>query len=554
MKSDSIKKGMEKTPHRALLYATGLSKSQIEKPFVGIASSFTDLVPGHIDLRILERQVEKGVCSAGGTPFIFGVPAICDGIAMGHQGMRYSLPSRELIADVVESMCMAHALDALVLLTNCDKITPGMIMAMARLNIPSIVVTAGPMISGRHKVRRLSFVRDTFEAIGKCCNGEMTENELQELEIEACPGPGSCQGLYTANTMACLTEAMGLSLAGSATALAVSAKKRRIAYDSGIRVVEMLKEGLNPDKLLTQASIENAIKVDMALGGSTNSTLHLLAIANEAKVKITLDDFDRLSNETPQIVKLRPSGEHFMEDLEFAGGIPAVLKALLPKLNDTVTVSGIKLNKIAEKAQIHDMDVIHSMEKPYSNEGGIAVLKGNIAPDGAVVKTLGVDSTMFCFKGKARVFNTEEESVKAIMNDNISHGEVVVIRYEGPKGGPGMREMLSPTSALVGKGLGKHVALVTDGRFSGGTRGLCIGHVSPEAMEGGLISLIEDGDIIEIDVNKRLMNLIVSEETLNKRKQNCSIPKSKVESGYLARYSALVTSASTGAVFKSNLL
>ena len=550
MNSDSIKKGVDRTPHRALLYGTGISERQMKSPFIGIASAFTDLVPGHVDLRTLERHIEKGIHSAGGASFVFGTPAICDGIAMGHRGMHFSLPSRELIADVVESMCMAHSLDGLVLLTNCDKITPGMIMAMARLNIPAIVVTAGPMISGRHEGRRLSFVRDTFEAIGKCINKEITESELCELEIESCPGVGSCQGLYTANTMACLTEVMGLSLAGCGTALAISAKKRRIAFDSGFRVVEMVKEQLTPDKLITKASVENAIKADMALGGSTNSTLHLLAIAHEANADVSLDDFDRLSKETPQIAKLRPSGDHFMEDLEFAGGIPAVLHALKSKLNDTPTVSRFSTLEIAEKAKIFDKDVIHSIENPYSKEGGIAVLKGNIAPDGAVVKTLGVDPGMMVFNGSARVFEKEELAVSAIMKDEIKKGDAVIIRCEGPKGGPGMREMLAPTSALVGKGLGTHVALITDGRFSGGTRGLCIGHVSPEALEGGLISIIQDGDTVEIDVNKRSLNLVVSEDEINKRKQNWVPSKPKIEKGYLSRYSTFVSSASTGAVFR----
>lgn len=550
MKSDMIKKGIEKTPHRALLYATGLSKKQINSPFIGIASSFTDLVAGHVDLRTLERHIEKGIHSAGGTSFVFGVPAICDGIAMGHKGMHYSLPSRELIADVVESVATAHALDGLVLLTNCDKITPGMIMAMSRLNIPAIVITAGPMISGRYKGRRLSFVRDTFEALGKYMNKEISEEELCGLEIEACPGAGACQGLYTANTMACLTEVMGLSLAGCATALAVSSKKRRIAFDSGVRVVEMVQEGLTPDKLITKKSIENAIRADMALGGSTNSTLHLLAIAHEAKVDVTLDDFDRISKEAPQICKLRPSGEYFMEDLEFAGGIPGVLKSLESKLNDTPTVSQLSLKEITSMAGIYDNDVIRSMDNPYSQEGGISVLKGNLAPAGAVVKTLGVDPSILTFKGVARVFDSEEDSINAIMNDSIKKNDVVIIRYEGPKGGPGMREMLSPTSAIVGKGLGQHVALITDGRFSGGTRGLCIGHVSPEAMEGGLIGLVHDGDIIEIDVHKRSINLVITDEEINKRKQNWKPIKPKIEYGYLSRYSSLVTSASTGAVFK----
>lgn len=550
MRSDAIKKGIEKTPHRALLYGTGLSQSQMQKPFIGIASSFTDLIPGHVDLRILERHIEKGIHAGGGASFVFGVPGICDGIAMGHKGMHYSLPSRELIADVVESVALAHSLDGLVLLTNCDKITPGMVMAMARLNIPSIVVTAGPMISGRFEGRKLSFVRDTFEAIGKCCNKEISEDELQELERESCPGIGSCQGLYTANTMACMTEVLGLSLAGSATALAISAKKRRIAYDSGVRIVEMVKEDLTPDKLITRESIENAIRTDMALGGSTNSTLHILAIANEANTGNTIDDFDRLSKDSPQFVKLRPSGDHFMEDLEFAGGIPAVLNRMQDQLNDTPTVTGLSLKEIARRSEVYDENVIHSPQNPYSKEGGIVVLKGNLAPEGAVLKTLGMKESMFKFKGSVKTFEREEDSVKAIMNDEIQKGDVVVIRYEGPKGGPGMREMLSPTSALVGKGLGEHVALITDGRFSGGTRGLCIGHVSPEAMEGGLIGLLKDGDIVEINVHERSINVAMSEEEIEKRRSEWSAPAPKIEKGYLRRYAAFVSSASTGAVVK----
>lgn len=550
MKSDAIKKGIDKTPHRALLYGTGLTKSQMEKPFIGIASSFTDLIPGHVDLRTLERHIEKGIYAGGGTSFVFGVPAICDGIAMGHKGMHYSLPSRELIADCVESFAMAHSLDGIVLLSNCDKITPGMIIAAARLNIPAIVVTAGPMISGRFEGKPLSFVRDTFEAVGKCCSGEISEEELASLEMESCPGSGSCQGLYTANTMACLTEVIGLSLSGTGTALANSAKKKRIAYEAGFTVVEMVKDNLTPDKIITKESLENAIKVDMALGGSTNSTLHLVAIALEAGIELSLDDFDRLSKITPQIVKLRPSGDYFMEDLEFSGGIPAVLAAMKDKLNDTPTVTGVNTLEIASKTKIPANTIIKKDEEAYSKEGGIAVLRGNIAPEGCVVKTLGADPSVFNFKGTARVFDKEEDSIKAIMDNVVKAGDVVVVRYEGPKGGPGMREMLAPTAALVGKGLGDKVALITDGRFSGGTRGLCIGHISPEAMEGGLIALIQDGDPIEIDVYGRKINLAVSDEELEKRKADWAPPAPKVTSGYLSKYAKFVSNAAKGAIVK----
>ena len=548
MKSDKVKKGLERTPHRALMLATGISKRHLNKPFIGIASSFTDLVPGHINMRILERFIERGVEAAGGTPFIFGIPALCDGVAMGHEGMRYSLPLRELIADSIECVARAHQFDGLVLLTNCDKINPGCLLALARLDIPSIVVTAGPMLSGRYKGKRLSLVRDTFEAIGRYKKGEISKKELEFLEESACPGAGACQGMYTANTTACLIEALGLSLPGTACALAVSAKKQRLAYEAGLRVVELVKEDLRPSKILNKSAFYNAITLDMALGGSTNTVLHLLALAKEAKVDVTLKDFDKISKRTPHICNLRPGGQYFMEDLEFAGGIPAVLKRLLPKLEDNITVSGKTIKEIAKKAEIFDEDVIRPLNKAYHKEGGIAVLWGNLAEQGCVIKQSA--SEVKVFEGKARVFDSEEQALKEILNKKIKPGDVVVIRYEGPKGGPGMREMLAPTSAIVGLGLGKKVALITDGRFSGGTKGICVGHISPEAAEGGLIAYLKDGDKIKIDIPKRKIEVALSKAEIEKRKKEIKILPPKVKSGYLLRYSKLVSSASWGAAFK----
>jgi len=550
MKSDDITKGLERAPHRALLYGTGFPKSALDLPKVGIASSFTDLIPGHVGMRDLERAIEKGIHTGGGYAFLFGIPGICDGIAMGHSGMKYSLPSRELIADMVETVASAHCLDGLVLLTNCDKITPGMLMAAARLDIPAIVVTAGPMLSGRYKMKKLSLVRDTFEAVGKCQQGLISEEEVEGLEIEACPGAGSCQGLYTANTMACVTEALGMSLPGSATALAVSAKKRRLAFESGRRVVSLIREGITPRQIMTPAAFENAIRIDLALGGSTNTVLHIPAIAADADLETPLELFDRLSKDTPHITSLRPGGEYFMEDLEYAGGIPAVLNRLLNKLKDSPTVSGQSIIRIAEEAQIFDEEVIHSLDNPYHAQGGIAVLRGNLAPDGAIVKQSAVSEKAMRFTGQARVFDSEEKAMQAIMSKEIAEGSVVIIRYEGPKGGPGMREMLSPTAALVGMGMSDTVALITDGRFSGGTRGPCIGHVSPEAMEGGPIALVQDGDRITIDIPAGKLVLDVDEETIADRRKKWIAPVGRVQKGYLKRYAQLVTSANTGAILR----
>ena len=550
MRSDRIKKGLERVPHRALLYATGLTKEEMKRPFIGIATSFNDLVPGHIGMRTLERFIEKGVHTGGGHSFFFGVPAICDGIAMGHTGMHYSLPSRELIADMIESVTMAHALDGLVLLTNCDKVTPGMLMAAARLDVPSIIVTAGPMHTGMYKMKRRSFVRDTYEAIGRFKNKEITEEELSDLEFCACPGGGSCQGMYTANTMACVTESLGMSLVGCATGLEGSADKRRIAFDSGVRIVEMVKEDLTPRKIMTMDAFENAIRIDMALGGSTNTALHIPAIAHEAGIELPLELFDMISRETPNIVKLEPAGDHFMEDLEYAGGIPAVMNRLKKSLKDNITVSKKNIKEIAESAKVIDSDVIRTKENAYYKEGGIAVLKGNLAPNGCVVKQTAVNEKTKHFIGRARCFDSEESAMQAILGGKIDAGDVVVIRYEGPKGGPGMREMLAPTATITGMGMADKVALITDGRFSGGTRGPCIGHISPEAMEGGPIAFVQEGDKIEIDIPNRRIELKVENSELNKRKANWKPPEPKIKKGWLARYAKVVTSANTGAVVK----
>ena len=550
MKSDTIKSGIEKAPARALLYATGVCKEDLKKPFIGIASSFTDLIPGHVHMRRLEAAIEKGIYAAGGVSFIFGIPGTCDGISMGHQGMHYSLPLRELIADAIECVTTSHCLDGLVLLTNCDKITPGMMMGLVRLNIPGIIVTAGPMISGRHGQKRLSFVRDTFEAVGRKKSGKITQEELDCLEQEACPGPGSCQGLYTANTMACISEAIGLSLPHGATALAISAERDRIAYNSGQKVVELVKNNITANQILNKKSLENAITVSTALGGSTNACLHVPAIAKEANIEIKIETFDEISLKVPHITNLRPGGDHFLEDLHFAGGIPAVMKRLESELNDCLTVSGLKTSEIIKHATIFDKDVIRDRENAYHNEGGIAVLKGNIAPHGSIIKQTALSDEMRLFKGPACVFDSEEDSMKAIMDGKIKDGMIVIIRYEGPRGGPGMREMLSPTSALMGMGLGESVALITDGRFSGGTRGPCIGHVSPEAMDKGPIAIVEDGDEIVIDIPNRKLDVCLSNDEITERLTKLTLPAPKITKGYLAKYSRYVSSADKGAILE----
>jgi dihydroxy-acid dehydratase len=551
MKSDVIKKGVERAGHRALLHATGVTRDSLSKPFIAVISSSNDIIPGHIGLKDLERFIEKGIHTGGGYAFFASVPGICDGIAMGHKGMSYSLPSRELIADMVETFLSGHSFDGVVALTNCDKITPGMLMGIARMNIPSIVVTAGPMISGRRGSRRLSLVQDTFEAVGRFKAGKITEAELSRCELEACPGPGSCQGLYTANTMSCVTEALGMSLPGCGTALAVSSKKRQIAFDSGIKIVELVEKNVLPRQILTKESFENAVMVDMALGGSSNTVLHIMAIANEAGVALDLNTFDRLSKNIPQITNIQPNGTGLMEDIEYAGGIPVVMKSLKSKLHNIQTVCGKDLYAIVDESENFDQETVRPVSNPYKNEGGIAILYGTMAPDGAVVKQAAVSKKMMTFTGSARVFNSEEEGMRAIMDKKIVAGDVVVIRYEGPKGGPGMREMLSPTSALIGMNLQDSVALITDGRFSGGTQGPCVGHISPEAMEGGIIALVEDGDKISIDIPARKIDLLVDEKELKKRKDVWTQPQPKVKTGYLSRYAKAVTSANTGAILKA---
>ena len=550
MRSKTIKEGIERLPHRALLYATGIPRSEMGKPFIGVVTSFTDLIPGHIGMRDLERFIEKGVHTGGGYPFFFGVPGICDGIAMGHGGMHYSLASRELIADMIETVAEAHRLDGLVLLTNCDKITPGMLMAAGRLNIPSIAVTAGPMMSGRFKGRRLNLTSDTFEAVGKFRKGLISSGELAELEMCACPGAGSCQGMYTANTMACVTEALGMSIPGCATALAVSSKKRRIAFESGRLIARLVIKNITPRKIMNLKAFENAIMVDLALGGSTNTVLHIPAIAHDAGIDLPLEVFDRLAVKTPHITDMLPGGKNYLEDLDNAGGIPAVLKRLRGQIRDNITVSGKTVFSIADAAEVYDEDVIRPLNKPHHKQGGIAILKGNLAPGGAVVKQSAVTKNMMKIEGAAIVFDAEEDAMKAILGGKVRPGHVVVIRYEGPKGGPGMREMLSPTSAIAGMGLSESVTLITDGRFSGGTRGPCIGHISPEAMEGGPLAVVRNGDIIKVDIPRRRLELAVPKDEISRRLKAWKRPAPKITKGYLARYARSVSSAGEGAVMR----
>ena len=540
MRSDNIKKGIARTPHRSLLMATGVSKKNMESPFIGIASSFSDLVPGHIGMRDLERQIEKGIHSNGGQAFIFGVPAVCDGIAMGHSGMQYSLPSRDLIADCVETVANAHQLDGLVLLSNCDKITPGMLIAAARINIPTIIVTAGPMLDGESRCEKLTMIKGAFEAIGKYRNGEITEERLLELEEASCPSAGACQGLYTANTMACLTEVLGMSLPYCATAAAVSSQKRRIAFESGMQIVDWVRKDIKPLDIITRDSLRNMIIADLGMGGSTNSFLHILALASASGVNVSLSDFDELSHKIHQFVKLEPSSSITMTAFHQAGGVPAVVDELIksvPEFKATREFAGV----------YSDKSIIHPYSEPFTTKPGLGILRGNIAPEGSVIKISAVDESCYEFEGVAKTFDSEEDAMKALENDLIKEGDVIVIRYEGPKGGPGMREMLAPTSLLVGKGLGTKAALITDGRFSGGTRGICVGHICPEAANGGVIALIKDGDKIKIDINNRTLNLLVPDEELEERRKNLKPFVTKAK-GYLGKYSRTVQDASHGAI------
>lgn len=555
MRSDTVKKGPERTPHRALFKAMGYTDNQLKKPLIGIVNSFNEIIPGHIHLQTISRAVKDGVLAGGGTPIEFNVIGVCDGIAMGHRGMSYSLSSREVIADSIECMVMAHGFDALVFIPNCDKIVPAMLMAAARLNLPSIFVSGGPMLSLNDASGRGLDLNSSFEAVGAYKSGKITEKELWEVEENCCPGCGSCSGMFTANSMNCLTEAIGMALPGNGTIPAVYAKRIRLAKAAGEQIVETLEKNVRPLDVLTEKAFMNALAVDMALGCSTNSVLHLMAVAHEAKVKLNLDIINEVSKRTPNLCKLAPAGKHHMQDLYNAGGVYKVMDVLLDAglINaDAMTAMGVTIGE-AIKGQtytITDPTVIRPIDNPYSKTGGIAVLRGNLAPDGAVVKQSAVDPEMLVHKGPARVFDSEEEAIKAIYNKEIKSGDVVVIRYEGPAGGPGMREMLSPTSAIAGMGLDKEVALITDGRFSGATRGASIGHVSPEAASGGPIAYIKDGDIISINIPENSLNVEISEEEFENRKKTTEIKKKTNLTGYIAKYARLVSSADKGAVIE----
>jgi len=551
MRSDAMKKGLERAPHRSLFRAMGYTDEELARPFIGVANSANEVIPGHIHLHRLAQAVKEGIRMAGGTPMEFGTIGICDGIAMGHEGMKYSLGSRELIADSVEVMAMAYPFDGLILIANCDKIVPGMMMAMARLNIPAIMVSGGPMLTGFHGGKETDVIT-VFEAVGKVAAGRMSVEELTELECSACPGPGSCAGMFTDNSMNCLSEALGIALPGNGTIPAVDAARVRLAKEAGKRIVELIKQDIKPRSILTKEAFANAIAVDMAFGGSTNTTLHLPAVAHEAGLTIDLKTFNQISAKTPHLCSLSPSGAHHLQDLHRAGGIPALMKELAKgKLinADCLTITGHKVKENIKSATIRDPEVIRPLNNPYHPTGGLAVLFGNLAPDGAVVKASAVDPGMLKNQGPARVFESEEEALKVILAKRIKKGEVIVIRYEGPKGGPGMREMLAPTSAIAGIGMDKEVALITDGRFSGGTRGAAIGHCSPEAAEGGPIAIVEDGDIIEIDIPAKRLNLLLTDEEIKRRLATWKAPEPRIKSGYMYRYAQMVSSASTGAVF-----
>jgi len=552
MKSDLAKLGVEKAAHRALFKSIGLTDEEVKRPFIGIVNSFNDIIPGHINLDKIAEAVKAGVRMAGGTPLEFQTIGVCDGIAMNHIGMKYSLGSRELIADSVEIMATAHAFDALVFIPNCDKIVPGMLMAAARLNIPSVFVSGGPMLAGRIGSRMVS-VTQVFEATGALAAGKMSNEELAELEESACPTCGSCAGMFTANSMNCLTEALGMGLPGNGTVPAVYSERIRLAKLAGMKIMELLEKNIRPLDIMTPAAFNNAIRLDMAIGCSSNSVLHLLAIASEAGVEIDLNTFNEISANTPHLVKLSPAGPHHMEDLYHAGGIQAMFNELgkIGLINNScMTVTGKTVGENTARTPIKDNSVIRPVSDPYSQNGGLAILFGNLAPEGAVVKRSAVAPEMMQHEGPARVFDSEEEAVEAILAKKINAGDVIVIRYEGPAGGPGMREMLTPTSAIAGMGLDKEVALITDGRFSGATRGASIGHVSPEAFAGGLIGLVEEGDLISIDIPDLRLRLMVDEEELSARRGRWTQPLPKIKTGYMKRYAGMVQSASTGAVFK----
>ena len=551
MRSDNIKKGIERSPHRSLLRACGVQDEDFKKPFIGIANSFTDIVPGHIHLNELANAAREGIRENGGVPFEFNTMAICDGLSMNHEGMRFSLPSREIIANTVESVAMAHCFDGLVLIPSCDKVVPGMLMAATRLNIPAIVVTGGPMLPGEFNGKIVDFV-DVYEAIWEVSSGNMSLDELSTLEKCACPGPGSCSGLFTANTMACITESLGMSLPMCATTHAVDENKLKIAKDSGKQIISMVGQDLTPSKIMTQESFENSIAVDMALGGSSNTALHIPAIASELEdfdLLVNLDLFEKISRNVPHIASISPAGNHTMLDLHKAGGIPGVLKAIEEKIDTgTITCTGKTIKENIQDIKIKNPDVIRSIDSPVHKEGGIAILKGNLAPNGSVIKQAAVDEDMMYHKGPVKVFNSEEDTIEAIFKGKINEGDIVVIRCEGPKGGPGMREMLNPTAAIVGRNI-KNVALITDGRFSGGTRGPCVGHISPEAKSGGPIAGLQNGDIVEIDIKNRSVNVDLSEEEIKNRIATANLPDKDLK-GWLNIYRKCVSSADKGAILR----
>ena len=552
MKSDSVTRGMQQAPHRSLFNALGMTKEELDRPLVGIVSSYNEIVPGHMNLDKIVNAVKMGVAMAGGTPIVFPAIAVCDGIAMGHIGMKYSLVTRDLIADSTEAMAMAHAFDALVMVPNCDKNVPGLLMAAARLNIPTVFVSGGPMLAGHVKGHKTS-LSSMFEAVGSYAAGTMSEGDVYEYECKACPTCGSCSGMYTANSMNCLTEVLGMGLQGNGTIPAVYSERIKLAKHAGMQVMEMLKRNIRPRDIMTEAAFRNALTMDMALGCSTNSMLHLPAIAHEAGVELNVDIANEISAKTPNLCHLAPAGPTYMEDLNEAGGIYAVMKEISKNglLNlDCITVTGKTVGENIKDAVNKNPEVIRPVENPYSETGGIAVLKGNLAPDSGVVKRSAVVPEMMVHEGPARVFDCEEDAIEAIKGKKIVAGDVVVIRYEGPKGGPGMREMLNPTSAIAGMGLGSSVALITDGRFSGASRGASIGHVSPEAAVGGPIALVEEGDIIKIDIPANKLELLVSDEELAKRRAKWQPRQPKITTGYLARYAAMVTSGNRGAILE----
>lgn len=554
MKSDSVKNGIERAPHRSLFKAIGYTDAEIKRPLIGIANSANAIIPGHVHLDRIVEAVKAGVYMAGGTPIEFGTIGVCDGIAMNHIGMKYSLASRELIADSIEVMATAHAFDAMVMVTNCDKIVPGMLMAAARLDLPAIIISGGPMLAGEFpglKGREKIDLITVFESVGAVLSGKMTPSELSSIEDAACPTCGSCAGMFTANSMNCLTEAIGMGLPGNGTIPAVMSARIRLAKEAGTQIINLFKKQVTPRKIMTDKAFENALAVDMALGCSTNTVLHLTAIASEAQVRIDLNRINEISKSIPHLCSLSPGGKHHLEDLDRAGGISAVIKELSRSgliNNDCLTVTGKTVGENIKDSRVLDNDVIRSVDNPYHTEGGLAVLFGNLAPAGCVVKQSAVLDEMLCHEGPARVFDSEEDATRAILDGNIRKGDVIVIRYEGPRGGPGMREMLTPTSAIAGMKLDAQVALITDGRFSGGTKGASIGHISPEAMQGGPIAIIQEGDLISIDIPGKKITLNVSESEIRERLSHWTPPPTKITHGYMARYSRIVSSASEGAI------